>query len=83
MGAAILYVFIFIYQIDAADKKLKATCEFLDEQAAEREQERDEAQKEIQYLKDQLREKEKDRASFERINDEVCTRLFRLFSLLL
>lgn len=59
-------------QIEAADKKYKATSQFLEEQASEREQERDEAQREIEQLRDQLREREKDRASCERVNSEVC-----------
>ncbi|RZC43306.1 myosin-9-like, partial [Asbolus verrucosus] len=58
-------------QIEAADKKYKITCQFLEEQAAEREQERDEAQREIDALKEHLKEREKDRASCERITNEV------------
>ncbi|KAK5641438.1 hypothetical protein RI129_009985 [Pyrocoelia pectoralis] len=58
-------------QIDAADKKLRATCRFLEEQSAEREQERDEAQKEIACLREQIRERAKDRASCEHISKEV------------
>lgn len=69
-------------QIEAADKKYKATCQFLEEQASEREQERDEAQREIAALKEQLREREKDRASCERVNNEVCS-LFHRFILAL
>ncbi|KAF5283599.1 hypothetical protein FQR65_LT13805 [Abscondita terminalis] len=59
------------HQIEAADKKLRATCRFLEEQAAEREQERDEAQKEIVALREQIRERDKDRVSCEQINKEV------------
>lgn len=44
---------------------------FLEEQAIEREQERDEFVKEIQRLKTQLREKDKDKVSFERATKEV------------
>lgn len=58
-------------QIDAADKQLKATRQFLEDQAAEREQERDEFVKEIEKLKLQLREKDKDKAIFERVTKEV------------
>jgi hypothetical protein len=58
--------------IEAADKKYKVTCQFLEDQAAEREQERDEAQKEISTLKEHLRDREKDKASCERITSEVC-----------
>ncbi|XP_053954603.1 pericentrin isoform X4 [Anastrepha ludens] len=58
-------------QIDAADKQLKATRHFLEEQAAEREQERDEFQREIERLKAQLRDKEKERSTFENASKEV------------
>uniref|UniRef100_A0A0K8V8Y3 Pericentrin n=1 Tax=Bactrocera latifrons TaxID=174628 RepID=A0A0K8V8Y3_BACLA len=57
-------------QIDAADKQLKATRHFLEEQAAEREQERDEFQREIECLKAQLRDKEKERNVFENASKE-------------
>uniref|UniRef100_A0A1Q3G104 Putative a-kinase anchor protein 9 n=1 Tax=Culex tarsalis TaxID=7177 RepID=A0A1Q3G104_CULTA len=57
-------------QIEAADKQLKATRLFLEEQAIEREHERDEFVKEIQRLKTQLREKDKDKVSFERATKE-------------
>ncbi|XP_055600528.1 pericentrin isoform X2 [Uranotaenia lowii] len=57
-------------QIDAADKQLKMTRQFLDEQAVEREQERDEFVKEIEKLKVQLREKDKDKVNFERVTKE-------------
>lgn len=60
-------------QIEAADKKLRATTQFLEEQAVEREIERDEAQKEISALREQLREGEKNRNTADRINREVCT----------
>lgn len=59
-------------QINAADKQKKATLQFLEEQAAEREQERDDFTKEIETLKMQLREKEKERNAFERACKEVC-----------
>ncbi|XP_972088.2 pericentrin isoform X2 [Tribolium castaneum] len=58
-------------QIEAADKKYKITCQFLEDQAAEREQERDDAQKQIDSLKDHLRDREKDRATYERYTTEV------------
>uniref|UniRef100_A0A182JV81 Uncharacterized protein n=1 Tax=Anopheles christyi TaxID=43041 RepID=A0A182JV81_9DIPT len=57
-------------QIEAADKQLKATRQFLEDQAAEREQERDEFVKEIERLKSALREKEKDKVNFERVSKE-------------
>ncbi|XP_065360071.1 A-kinase anchor protein 9 isoform X3 [Calliphora vicina] len=58
-------------QIITADKQLKATRQFLDEQAAEREQERDEFMKEIENLKAQLRDKEKERSSYANASEEV------------
>ncbi|XP_061519075.1 A-kinase anchor protein 9 isoform X3 [Anopheles gambiae] len=57
-------------QIEAADKQLKATRQFLEDQAAEREQERDEFVKEIERLKGAMREKEKDKVNFERASKE-------------
>ncbi|CAD7081195.1 unnamed protein product [Hermetia illucens] len=58
-------------QIDAADKKLKDTRQFLDIQASDREAERDEFVKEIEKLKLQIREKRKGthliRDGFERV----------------
>ncbi|XP_064545022.1 pericentrin isoform X3 [Drosophila montana] len=59
-------------QIDTADKQLKATRQFLEEQAAEREQERDEFQREIEHLKSQLRDKEKERSSFANASEEYA-----------
>ncbi|XP_023178118.2 pericentrin isoform X3 [Drosophila hydei] len=59
-------------QIDTADKQLKATRQFLEEQAAEREQERDEFHREIERLKVQLREKEKERSSFANASEEYA-----------
>ncbi|XP_050081236.1 pericentrin-like isoform X1 [Anopheles maculipalpis] len=58
-------------QIEAADKQLKATRQFLEDQAAEREQERDEFVKEIERLKSAMREKEKDKVHFERATKEL------------
>lgn len=58
-------------QIEAADKQLKATRQFLEEQAFEREQERDEFTKEIEKLHAQLREREKEKNSYERVSKEV------------
>ncbi|XP_058065530.1 A-kinase anchor protein 9 [Anopheles bellator] len=57
-------------QIEAADKQLKATRQFLEDQAAEREQERDEFVKEIDRLRSVMREKEKDKVNFERATKE-------------
>lgn len=50
-------------QIEAADKQLKATRQFLEDQAAEREQERDEFSKEIEKLRVIVKEKDKDKTS--------------------
>lgn len=58
-------------QIEAADKQLKATRQFLEDQAAEREQERDEFVKEIERLRGAIREKDKERVNFERTTKEV------------
>uniref|UniRef100_A0A182T422 Uncharacterized protein n=1 Tax=Anopheles maculatus TaxID=74869 RepID=A0A182T422_9DIPT len=58
-------------QIEAADKQLKATRQFLEDQAAEREQERDEFVKEIERLKCAMREKEKDKVNYERASKEM------------
>ncbi|XP_018561840.1 centromere-associated protein E isoform X3 [Anoplophora glabripennis] len=60
-----------LLQIDAADKKYRTTQKFLEEQAAEREMERDEAQKSINRLREQLKDRERDKASCERYNAEV------------
>ncbi|CAG9862887.1 unnamed protein product [Phyllotreta striolata] len=60
-----------IKQIEAADKKYKFTQKFLEEQAMEREQERDEAQKRIDSLINQLKDRDKDKAALERTNSEV------------
>ncbi|XP_055853886.1 pericentrin isoform X5 [Episyrphus balteatus] len=58
-------------QIDTADKQLKATRQFLEDQAAERELERDEFLREIEKLKTLIRDKEKERNSFENASKEV------------
>ncbi|XP_049819038.1 centromere-associated protein E-like isoform X3 [Aethina tumida] len=58
-------------KIDAADKKYRQTRQFLDEQANEREIERDEAQKRIELLQEQLKERDRDRTTCERITTEV------------
>ncbi|XP_022916668.2 early endosome antigen 1 isoform X1 [Onthophagus taurus] len=50
-----------IQQIEAAEKKLRSTNRFLEEQAMEREQERSDAQKEIESLNEILKEKEKEK----------------------
>ncbi|CAD1471579.1 unnamed protein product [Heterotrigona itama] len=58
-------------QIEAADKQLKATRRFLDEQASERETERDEAAKQIHVLQEQLKEREREKERDQRITSEV------------
>ncbi|XP_018057885.1 PREDICTED: A-kinase anchor protein 9-like isoform X4 [Atta colombica] len=58
-------------QIEAADKQLRATRRFLDEQASEREMERDEAAKQIRFLQEQLKERERDKERDMRITSEV------------
>ncbi|XP_018368606.1 PREDICTED: A-kinase anchor protein 9-like isoform X3 [Trachymyrmex cornetzi] len=57
-------------QIEAADKQLRATRRFLDEQASEREMERDEAAKQIRFLQEQLKERERDKERDMRITSE-------------
>ncbi|XP_055692681.1 pericentrin isoform X3 [Lutzomyia longipalpis] len=58
-------------QINAADKQLRATRQFLEEQAAEREVERDEFTREIEKLTGQLRERDKERSTHDRLVKEV------------
>ncbi|KAM0724726.1 Pericentrin [Formica fusca] len=58
-------------KIEAADKQLRATRRFLDEQASEREMERDEAAKQIQLLQEQLKERERKKERDMRISSEV------------
>ncbi|XP_063990407.1 golgin subfamily A member 4-like isoform X2 [Diachasmimorpha longicaudata] len=57
-------------KIDAADKQLRSTRKFLEEQASEREMERDEAAKQIKSLHDQLKERERDKERDLRISSE-------------
>uniref|UniRef100_A0A6P7GD32 Pericentrin-like n=1 Tax=Diabrotica virgifera virgifera TaxID=50390 RepID=A0A6P7GD32_DIAVI len=58
-------------QIEAADKKYRTTNKFLEEQAMEREQERDEAQKKIDALLIQLKERDKNKVHSEIVASEV------------
>lgn len=62
----------YFIQIEAADNQRKQDLKFLDEQAAERELERDEFLKEIEQLKSKIRAKDKERLTFENIAKEVC-----------
>lgn len=70
-----------INQIEAADKQLKATRKFLEEQAAEREHERDEFTKEIERLKVVIQNRDKERGLHERTEKEVRTFLILSFIL--
>lgn len=70
-----------INQIEAADKQLKATRKFLEEQAAEREHERDEFTKEIERLKVVIQNRDKERGLHERTEKEVRTFLILIFIL--
>jgi len=54
-----------------ADKQLRATHLFLEEQAAEREQERDDFLQEIAKLREQVREQDHERIERERLQKEV------------
>ncbi|XP_076378058.1 uncharacterized protein LOC117226934 isoform X8 [Megalopta genalis] len=62
-----------VTRIEAADKQLKATRRFLDEQASEREVERDEAAKQIHLLQGQLKEREREKGRDLRITSEQST----------
>lgn len=48
-------------QIEAADKQLRSMRKFQEEQANERELERDEASKQVQMLQERLREREREK----------------------
>lgn len=65
---------LFVFQIEAADKQLKSTRQFLEEQAAEREQERDEFSRELGGLQEALKERERDRLECARQAKEVSTK---------
>lgn len=54
-----------------ADKQLRATHLFLEEQAAEREQERDDFLQEISKLQEQVREQDHERIEREHLAKEV------------
>ncbi|GAB0099973.1 pericentrin [Sergentomyia squamirostris] len=62
---------VLINEINAADKQLRSTRLFLEEQAAEREVERDEFIREIEKLKEQLKERDRERSSHDRLTKEV------------
>lgn len=71
----------YFVQIEAADKQLRATRRFLDEQAREREMERDEEEKQIHFLQEQLKEREREKERDMRISSEVkhCFKFFHFF----
>jgi hypothetical protein len=58
---------------------LRATRRFLDEQASEREMERDEAAKQICFLQEQLKEREREKERDMRISSEVKFLLKKIF----
>jgi hypothetical protein len=62
---------LYFAQVEAADKQLRATRLFLEEQAAEREQERDDFLQEISKLQELVRERDHDRGECERLTKEV------------
>lgn len=70
-GSRILTLTTLWVQIEAADKQLKSTRQFLEEQAIEREQERDEFSREIERLKGDLKDKDKGKSSHELLKKEV------------
>ncbi|XP_012282574.1 golgin subfamily A member 4 isoform X1 [Orussus abietinus] len=57
-------------KIEAADKQLRATRKFLEEQATEREAERDEAARRIESLQDVIKEREREKERDLRISSE-------------
>ena len=66
----------FVLQIEAADKQIRIFKKFVEEQATEREQERDEFLNEINRLVEALKVKERDSSLKERTNEEVRFFLF-------
>ncbi|XP_046405266.1 uncharacterized protein LOC124170532 isoform X2 [Ischnura elegans] len=57
-------------QVEAADKQLRSTRAFLEEQAVEREQEREEYQRELTRLNEALEGREREKVDRERISKE-------------
>ncbi|XP_057326171.1 pericentrin-like isoform X3 [Microplitis mediator] len=57
-------------KIEAADKQLRSTRKFLEEQASEREIERDDAARQIQALQEQIKEREREKERDLRITSE-------------
>ncbi|XP_044599405.1 centromere-associated protein E-like isoform X3 [Cotesia glomerata] len=60
-------------QIEAADKQLRSTRKFLEEQASEREIERDDAARQIQALQEHLKEREREKERDLRISSEPAS----------
>ncbi|XP_044008383.1 cytadherence high molecular weight protein 2-like isoform X1 [Aphidius gifuensis] len=60
-------------KVAAADKQLRSTRQFLEEQAYEREAERDEAAIKIKLLQEQLKERERDKERDLRISSESAS----------
>lgn len=61
-------------QLETADKQIKSNKKFLDEQAVERDQERDEYMREIDHLRTVLRERgEKDKSSIENYEKKLLS----------
>ncbi|XP_074102979.1 uncharacterized protein LOC141530035 isoform X3 [Cotesia typhae] len=60
-------------QIEAADKQLRSTRKFLEEQASEREIERDDAARQIQALQEYLKEREREKERDLRISSEPAS----------
>ncbi|KAK0092054.1 hypothetical protein PV326_002297, partial [Microctonus aethiopoides] len=58
-------------QIEAADKQLRSTRKFLEEQASEREIERDDAARQIHALEEQIKEREREKVRDYRKTSEV------------
>ncbi|KAF4528645.1 hypothetical protein B566_EDAN017222 [Ephemera danica] len=67
------------HALEAADKQLRSTRGFLDEQAAERETERDEFGREVQRLQEALGARDRDRLESERLTKEFVSLLLSTF----
>lgn len=57
--------------MEVADKQIKSNKRFLEEQAMERDQERDEFVRELEQVKTILKERERDRISIENYERKV------------
>lgn len=63
---------VVLDQLEAANKQLKSTRQFLEEQAAEREQERDEYQSQLEQLKEENSKLATKTQHHTRVCKEVC-----------